>query len=252
MSAVESFEVPGWRGRLRGDYRPLDLAATIKHLADPGAASETIHWGRNYLYSTQLPTQAGPLEVVVKQFRNLGWTARWRRRFEGSKAEKSWLVARYMQERCLLTPEPIMLLESVAADGPSLFVARRLAGSVESRYFFRALNAGRESELFPRLNVNALLRALGHSLRAMHDAGIWHRDVSVGNLLITAIDEGEPQVHIVDLNRARIGRSVSVQRRTRDLCRLRIFQDDHQDTFLRAYWQDRDANYAFKDRKSVV
>jgi len=248
MSAVESFELPGWQGELRADHRPLDLAAAIERLADPGAASETIHWGRNYLYSMELETEAGPLDVVVKQFRNQGFKARWRRRFEGSKAEKSWRVARYMEEHSVLTPEPVLLLESVAPDGASLYVTRRLVGGFEARYFFRALNAGRESEDFPRVDVDGLLEAMGRSLRSMHDSGIWHRDVSVGNLLITANGNREPEVHIVDLNRARIGQSVSVQRRTRDLCRLRIFRQEHQDTFLRAYWQGRDRSYAFKRR----
>ena len=245
-ASTEAFELPGWRGELDPRYRPLDLAAAVSRLTDPGTAAETIHWGRNYLYSMELETACGPLEVVVKQFRNQGWKARLRRRFEGSKAEKSWRVARYMRQRSLATPEPILLIESSDPDGPSLFVTRRLADCFESRYFFRALNAGREEELFPQVEVETLLRALAGSLRTMHDAGIWHRDVSVGNLLICPDGGAPPEVHIVDLNRARVGHPVSVQRRIRDLCRLRIFGDDHQETFLRAYWRGRDAFYGLK------
>jgi tRNA A-37 threonylcarbamoyl transferase component Bud32 len=248
VTATESFRIPGWHGELRTEYRPPDLAAAVARLADPGSARETIHWGRNYLYCLDLETASGPMDVVVKQFRNQGWKARWRRRLEGSKARKSWRVARYMSERGLPTPEPLLLVESDDPEGPSLFVSRRIEGGFESRYFFRALNSGRESEQFPQVDVDELLRTLGHSLRRMHEAEVWHRDVSVGNLLIDYGNGGRPDVYIVDLNRARIGESLGVQKRTRDLCRLRIFQAEHQDTFLRAYWQGRDDGYALKRR----
>jgi Lipopolysaccharide kinase (Kdo/WaaP) family len=248
VSGVEKFSIPGWHGELRADCRPLDLAAAVARLADPANASETIHWGRNYLYSLELETEAGPLDVVVKQFRNQGWRARLRRRVEGSKAEKSWRVARYFHDHLVPTPEPLLLIESDTADGPSLFVSRRVRGGFESRYFFRALNAGREREKFPEVDVDDLLVTLAHCLRDMHAAGIWHRDVSVGNLLVAYRNGGRPDVYIVDLNRARIGRPLGVQRRTRDLCRLRIFQPEHQETFLRAYWGDDGDGYHFKRR----
>ena len=35
---------------------------------------------------------------------------------------------------------------------------------------------------------------------------------------------------------------------SRDLCRLRIFQADHQDTFLRAYWHGREEGFELKRR----
>ncbi|MDH3403031.1 MAG: lipopolysaccharide kinase InaA family protein [Acidobacteriota bacterium] len=246
MSAVESFEIPGWHGELRTAYRPADLAAAVARLADPGAARETVHWGRNYLYSVDLETTSGPIEVVVKQFRNRGWRARWRRRVEGSKAEKSWRVARYLSEHGVPTPEPLLLVESDDPEGPSLFVSRRIRDGFESRYFFRALNAGLEGERFPEVDVDELLRSLGATLRRMHEAGVWHRDVSVGNLLLSHPDGGRLEVYVVDLNRARVGQPLGIERRTRDLCRLRIFEGAHQDTFLRAYWHGREAGFGFK------
>lgn len=246
MSESESFEIPGWHGELLAPYRPADLAAAVAHLADPGAARETIHWGRNYLYSVDLETASGRIEVVVKQFRNQGWRARWRRRLEGSKAEKSWRVARYLRVHGVATPEPLLLIESDDAEGPSLYVTRRVSDGFESRYFFRALNAGVEGEEYPQVDVDELLQSLGRSLRHMHEAEVWHRDVSVGNLLLSYANGGPPEIFVVDLNRARIGHPLGIQRRTRDLCRLRIFHAAHQETFLRAYWQGRQAAFGLK------
>lgn len=243
---VESFRIPDWSGELKGSCRPSDLEKTVARLADPGGANETIHWGRNYLYSLNLETSKGSLEVVVKQFRNQGWKARLRRRFEGSKATKSWRVARYFAEHGVPTAEPLLLIESDEPEGPSLFVSRRISDSFESRYFFRALNAGLEREQFPQVDVDQLLVALGRTLRKMHDANIWHRDVSVGNLLVSYGNGSGPEIFILDLNRARIGQSLGVHRRTRDLCRLRIFKREHQDTFLEAYWANERRGYRLK------
>ncbi len=223
--------------------RPLDLEAAVVELVDPGRATETIHWGRNYLYRQQLPTESGAVDVVVKQFRNQGWKARLRRRFEGSKAEKSWRVARYCVEHGVATAEPLLLIESRDPEGPSLFVSRRIADCFESRYFFRALERGLAQEEFPQLSVEDLLTALALFLRGMHDAGIWHRDVSVGNLLVCPREGRLPEVAIVDLNRARVGPVPTTVERVRDLCRLRIFDPAHQRCFLEAYWDDGESGW---------
>jgi hypothetical protein len=81
-------------GEFATAYRPVDLGAAVAKLVDPAAAVKTVHWGRNYLYVVQLETAAGPLDVVVKQFRNRRLRDRLRRRAGGSKAARSWQMAR--------------------------------------------------------------------------------------------------------------------------------------------------------------
>ncbi len=241
MSTVESFEISGWHGEFLTTLKPRDLEAAVAQLADPGGAIETIHWGRNYLYSQELATESGSVEVVVKQFRNQGWRARLRRRLEGSKAEKSWRVARHLIAHGVRTAEPVILIESNDPEGPSLFVSRRVVDGFESRYFFRALNSGVAQDRFPQVDVDELLVTLAKTLRRMHEAKVWHRDVSVGNLLVRYANGGQPEIFILDLNRARTGKRPGAIKRIRDLCRLRIFEPVHQQTFLRAYWgRDRE------------
>lgn len=245
MSATEPFRLAGVRGEVEPAHRPLDLEGAVARLTDPASAGETVHWGRNYLYSTSLATVAGEIEVVVKQFRNRGLKARLRRRLEGSKAEKHWRAARALLAAGIATPAPVLLVESLAPDGPSFLVTRRLLGALELRYYLRAVNAGRDD--YPELPLPALLDALAASLRRLHDAAIWHRDVSVGNLLVVPQGEdGAPVVHYLDLNRARLGRPLGVWERTRDLCRLRIFAPDQQRRFLAAYWRGRERGMGAK------
>jgi tRNA A-37 threonylcarbamoyl transferase component Bud32 len=246
----QGFALDGWTGRLAGGLEVPDLDGEVRRLADPGAALETLHWGRNYIYRAELHTAGGTLAVAVKQFRPQGWADRLRRRLRGSKAWRSWQAACVFQQAGIPTAAPLLLLESVRPDGPSLFVAEHLAGVTESRYVFRAVEEGSLSERFPWLDYEGFLRQLGSLLRRMHEAGCWHRDLSIGNVLLQRPAAGSgpavPELFLIDLNRARLGRQPTVSERTRDLCRLRIFEPAHQELFLRAYWGQDDPRFAWK------
>ncbi len=232
---TEPFTHDGWSGELSVACLPRGLADALARLTDPGQSRETLHWGRNYLYSTVLDTTAGEIEVVVKQFRNQSLAARLRRRLGGSKAWRSWRGAHALVAAGVPTPAPVAWIESSRPDGPSVYASRRVAGSFEARYLIRALNAGRHREEFPQVDVEAFFSRLGAELRRMHDAGIWHRDVSIGNILVVA-GAGRPELYLIDLNRARLGRRLGSWRRSRDLCRLRLLRARDRRRLLTAYW----------------
>lgn len=240
--STESFQTDGFHGEVVSALRPIDLDGDICRLVDPATADETIHWGRNYLYRTQLETVSGRRAVVVKQFRNQGWKARQRRRYRGSKAAASWKMAHAYMAAGVRTAEPIMLIESDDPEGASFFVSGYLADVIEARYIFRAVNSDALDSKFPHLDYPAFLDALGQALRRMHDHGLFHRDLSIGNVLLPNPVEGHEitadELAIVDLNRGRRLPRLSLAQRTRDLCRLAIFRPDDQDRFLRAYWGD--------------
>lgn len=245
---VEAFELGEYRGEFTGSHQPLDLRETLDRLVNPCATSETLHWGRNYLYTAVIETPTGAHEVAIKQFRNQTLKDRLNGRFKGSKAKRSWRAALALQSAGIATPAPVAVIESQRIDGPSFFAAERLHGFFEARYFFRALETEREQEEYPEINADQLIEVLGRSIRQLHDAGVWHRDLSIGNLLLR--HSGDPEkpteVFFVDLNRARVGRHMGTMRRTRDLCRLRIFRDDHQELFLRSYWGEEAAALGWK------
>ena len=248
---AEDFSSAGFHGRVVAALRPADLETEIARLIDPGTALETVHWGRNYLYRTTLETPQGRIDVVVKQFRNQGRRARWRRRSRGSKALLSWRMARAFQAAGIPTAEPVLLIESDELEGPSFFVTRHLGEAIEARYLLRAANERREVESFPAVDYPELMGVLGRALRRMHDQGFFHRDLSIGNVLISTTPyDGDPSrpagpnrrpleiddLAIIDLNRARQPGTLGLVPRTRDLCRLAIFRPEHQQSFLEGYW----------------
>lgn len=265
---VRDFALAEFSGKIAAGVELPDLERAIARLVDPGAATRTLHWGRNYLYLTRCETAAGPLDVVVKQFRNAGLRARLRRRRGGSKAAKSWRVAQAMTAAGIATPEPLLLIESRCPTGPSFYVCRYLAGAVEARHPLRAANADRLGELFPALDLPRFLRELGGFVRRLHDAGFWHRDLSSGNILVRGLEAGGAAAgppaaaaegaaaddmpaegtapagaydfydfSLVDLNRARPGRRLSLSQRARDLSRMNVLRPEDRRLFLDGYWR---------------
>ena len=236
---VESFALGGWHGEFSARFQPKDLEAEVGRLVDPAAAEETIHWGRNYLYRTRIETAQGMVPVVVKQFRNLGRRARLRQRLGGSKGLRSWRMARAFQAAGVPTAAPVLLIESDDPTGPSFFVTEHLEDVVEARYILRAVREDRLAEAYPDLDFESFLESTGRVLRKMHDEHLFHRDLSIGNVLLSSQRPG-PEValedlHIIDLNRAR-QRRLGWVGRTRDLCRLSIFENEHRKLFLKSYW----------------
>ncbi len=158
------FTCDGYSGEVSSVLDVPAFCAELPRLLDPAAATETIHWGRNYLYATRLgslseesevvesevvePEVVEP-EVVVKQFRNQGLRRRLERRLRGSKAARCWTVAWALVTAGIDTPEPLALVESDEPEGPSFYLCRRLESAAEVRHFFRRLNSDPRAEAFP-------------------------------------------------------------------------------------------------------
>lgn len=235
---TESFVTEGFWGERNVSVEVPDLEVEVQRISDPASALETVHWGRNYLYSVEIDTTGRVLPAVVKLFRNQGWRRQLERRLRGSKAARSWRMALALVDAGIDTPEPLLLIESERADGPSLYVSRQLEGFIEARYVFRALDQGSFDTEFPELTAEGFVEAIAGCARRLHDAGFWHRDFSIGNLLLLpASADGRPMsVYLVDLNRMRAKRRLSLSRRTRDLCRLGFSRRHLERAFLDAYW----------------
>ena len=243
----ERFEIDGFQVEVSEPGLLLDPAAEALRVSDPENAEETVHWGRNYLYSVHLDGVDGPLPAVVKTFRNQGWSRRAERRLKGSKAARGWAVALAMREAGLSTPQPLILMESERPEGPSILVTRKVEDFVEARYLFRALKNGTLEEEFPEIEPERLVDAVALTARRLHDAGFWHRDFSIGNLLVVSPTPGEPlSLQLIDLNRARMKDRVSVSQRTRDLSRLSFYRPELQERYLSSYWQGRERGLGLK------
>ncbi len=166
-----------------------------------------------------------------------------RQRLQGrTKGERSFETARQLLDRSIPTPEPLLVRR---VGDESWFVARRLAGAEQVRGWFRH----RYEEGFPppglAIPFEAVVGALGRLARRMHDSGVFFRDFTDGNVLVT-LEGGEPRLHLVDLNRAKVGRRpVGWGRRLRDLARPGLNAAADRKLLLESYLQG-DGGLAFR------
>jgi tRNA A-37 threonylcarbamoyl transferase component Bud32 len=106
---------------------------------------------------------------------------------------------------------------------------------------------GSESTRAARID---LAREIGGAVRALHDAGVEHRDLQLGNILVSAEN---PRVVVVDLDRAIFhAGDVPVGRRAQNLGRLA--RSAHKTGLWRERLGPREraafaAGYARKDRQ---
>ncbi len=232
------FAWPGFRGEAAAHLAGADLPAVALRLFDPASATATLHWGRNYIYRATLASGEGETAVAVKQFRESGLRARLLRARGGSKAAKSFRMASAFTDAGLSTPAPLLYAEALAGTPTAIFVTACLEGRLELRYLLRARNSGTDRESFPRIEATAALAAVARLARRMHDAGFFHRDFSIGNLLLQegASADEIADVAVLDLNRCRRQRRVSTIERMRDLCRLSLTRASDREWLLESYF----------------
>ncbi|MDE0911862.1 MAG: hypothetical protein OSB60_15480 [Myxococcota bacterium] len=108
---------------------------------------------------------------------------------------------------------------------PAFVVGRRTGFFWEASYATVHIEDARDGAAFldtgPNLNtLERTARAAGVAIRDFHELGGWHADLHIKNLLIGG-STPEPEVTIIDLDRARITDEISAGRRMQEIMRLR-------------------------------
>ncbi len=161
--------------------------------------------------------------VVVKAFRKTG---RLKKIFgaekAGTKAFRAFDAARRLREHGVGTPRAIAVAEKIENGVPAENFL--LTEYVENLGNFRdELNRIYADD--PDCGtLMALLRTVADACRAMHDAGVIHRDLGNQNIGLKKTPEGTWEVFFLDLDRVRIfpAGTLSWEQRGRDLARLHL------------------------------
>lgn len=194
-------------------------------------ACEFLHEGRNRVGAVPLPRKDGvKAEIVIKEFRSQGMN-RLKSIFLPGKASKAWVGAHALLEREMGTPFPVAFLELRRKFSleRSYYLSERIEGVEEIRFLFRNL---------PPEELQALLVSLARHLSACHRRGILHRDLSDGNILVKKNHQKNYQFFLIDTNRVRVIRRISLLRRVKNLVRLGI-PPQAQRRFLSQYLGSR-------------
>jgi len=183
------------------------------------------HPGRHEVVEAEFTRDGERIPVVVKKVRVEG---------RRDRAARSWEVARALAARGIDTPEPLAVGR---VGGEGWYVARRLDGAEQiRRWFLRRDDGARRPPALP-YEFDAVVVALGRFARRLHDSGVFFRDFTDGNVLVTRGDAG-PRLWLVDLDRARVSDApVPLFRRCRDLARPGLNRTEDLKLLLSSYFE---------------
>ncbi|MBM4307638.1 MAG: hypothetical protein FJ123_12995, partial [Deltaproteobacteria bacterium] len=169
-------------------------------------------------------TLPGGKDVFLKRDRTKGWLELLKYLIFPSKGRKEWFIAYQLGKRNLNIPKPLGWLERIRKG----FVR-------ESYYLSEAITSrGSLAESTEILKDEKISAELVKTVIRMHSSGLLHQDLHAGNFLW----DGE-SFYIIDLHRARLLRSLSLNQRLWNLAHL--FHS------LRSVWGEKE-HLRFLDR----
>lgn len=212
----------------------VDRDVWLERLAHPDAfldRAERVHAS----HSARVDVVEGDgASVAIKHFPARSAIRRMADSRRGGPAGRALDAAVYLQERGVGTARAIAAVDGdAAASSGDLLLTEWLGEHVSFKdLLVELLTTGGEAPQFV-----ALLRVVAEAVRAMHDAGLFHRDMGNQNILLQRDDDGRFHSPVfIDLNRARVCRQLSMQQRAFDMSRIylpselrRIFQEIYFD-----------------------
>jgi hypothetical protein len=231
MGEMEREVIGQYRGHVRGAAQDRVARAWLAGLGERlrQNAGVILTEGRHANVRFSMPSERGPVDVVVKSFTCGGVVEPIRSAYRGTKAWRSWEAALHLHGNGVGTPEPLAWLER-KEDGrvcESYYVARYLPDAVS----FKDALIGLYREEPDGTKLMALLQVVADAIRQMHAAGFVHYDLGNQNILLRrAGSHTWHEVCFIDLNRGRIRDAISDRERGRDLSRIALPGD-----FLRVF-----------------
>ena len=158
----------------------------------------------------------GERDYYLKQYRQASLNERLKARWLESKAAHEWRIMRAGREAGLPVPEPAVVGER--------WQRGRLVAS-----FLASVSIPRTLDLVPYLakhsrpdgsERHAFLERLGREVWRLHAAGLLHRDMHSGNVLVQEAAQGEDSIHFIDLHRGSLRRGLGLRVRRANLAFL--------------------------------
>lgn len=218
-------EIGRYRGVIATAYRNLlsDYLSKIKELIGADDV-EVLATGRNDNIRIKIAAEDRVLDLVVKSFGRESAIKNKIDYFRGSKAHRTWLVARHLQKNGVGTPEPVAFMERwsgkilMESYFISIYQAEISCFTDELSYIFK-----KDPECW---KLMSLLQTVAEGIADMHHFGCQHNDLGNQNIMLSKLDDGKwGNVQFIDLNRADICESLTDKQRARDISRIWLPSD---------------------------
>jgi hypothetical protein len=210
-----------WRGAYAHDNATAKLAGEDLHPDKLSSLPEqaVLRDSRNRLWNIAHPRNSQRL-LTVKLNRPTG-IKRWSYYFKSSKGLRHWNNASIMLTRGIGTPQPVAYYERHSNSGieESYYICDFIDNAFSSRHVCAALE--QDVVEFKGLSKDQWFDFLSDFICRMHNKGIVHHDLSVGNLMLTQEKDGRITPYLIDIGRARISRKSALPlHRLLDLMRI--------------------------------
>jgi len=204
----------------------------LTSLAWESGLGEVVHDQRNRLIRFPVDSRQGiKKEIIIKSFHLARKYDQWRFRFIPSKAVRSLKIALTLERIGVPTPCPIGLFE-IRGKFRAIEASSFITEFCHYDYSLMDLVLSAREDPEQKEVIKGLLPFLARDVRRMHDAGIIHNDLHDGNVLV--LNTEPPVLYYIDLNRARIKKSLSIRERARDLARFN-WDEELQRLFVAEY-----------------
>lgn len=161
------------------------------------------------------------VDLVIKRFGHITFFNRLMySTIRESKAMRAYKNASKLRAMGISTPEEIAVIE-IFSHGiltESYFVSAYTSNSSLSYLWEFTYD---KKEWFPLLDL------LVAWIAEIHDKGILHQDLNVGNILYQEQHDGSINFQLIDINRMKFRTNLSVEERLKELCRLSTNMDLH-------------------------
>ena len=177
-----AFEQEGYVGECHIDLLPSLKNSRIKTLREEVATAQdrVLSVGRHKVVVLDFSIGNSTQSAAVKSF---GLQQPWKDRYDknrGSKAERSYIAARFLESHNIQTPRPLAYLERWEKN--KLVDAYYLSTYIAELSSFKTKLADIYESRGPCINLVNLLKDVGTAMRAMHNAGFYHKDLGNQNI----------------------------------------------------------------------
>ncbi|THF57657.1 BUD32 family EKC/KEOPS complex subunit [Pseudothauera rhizosphaerae] len=252
-----------WHGMVRAADGPeadaLIRALHPEHVGGPRQA-DTLRRARNAIWTVSDPRNP-VARLAVKQPVKHHLHKKLLDRLKPSKARRSWNGASELLRRGLGSAAPVAWFEQRSGRDLTLnwYTCEYVPGDTSIGKLFSAYTRGEEPAGFPAQTVYA---RLADFLLRMHGRGIFFRDLSGGNILVSAAAPGEPDFALIDTARIRLyPQGVPLRQRLSDLARAcHKLHPEGREAFMALYLQGlgrrftplQRASFALYDLKAAL
>ena len=131
--------------------------------------------------------------------------------FRPSKAERAYQNAQQLQALHIPTPEAVAYIENKNPLLQESYLITVQSPLTRNFYEFRYHSVE---------GYEDIIQAFAYLMADAHQKGVLHQDLSPGNILFDKQEDGNISFSLVDINRMRLGRSISKEEACRNFCRL--------------------------------